>query len=89
MVAYNITQPNKDLTINELKDAFFCLRLTKRPDYDEVSFNVTKKCFGSLHKPLLHTINASLQNGTFQDKLKIAIVTSLFNKWKRLRLRKL
>ena len=78
MVAYNITQPNKDLAINELKYAFLSLRLTKRPGYDEVGFNVTKKCFGSLHKPLLYIINASLQNGTFQDKLKIAIVTSLF-----------
>ena len=49
--AYSITQPEKDLTVNELKDAFFSLKLNKSPAYDEVSFNVIKKCFGSLHKP--------------------------------------
>ena len=73
--AYNITQPEKDLTVNELKDAFFSLKLNKSPGYDEVSFNVIKKCFGSLHKPLLHIFNVSLQNGTFPDELKIARVT--------------
>ena len=40
--------------------------------------NVIKKCFRSLHKPLLHIFNASLQNGTFPDELKIARVTPLF-----------
>ena len=43
--AYNITQLEKDLTINELKDAFFFLKLNKSPGYDEVSFKVIKKCF--------------------------------------------
>ena len=45
------------------------------------SFNVVKKCFGILHKPLLHIFtyfNLSFQNGIFPDKLKIARVTSLF-----------
>ena len=37
-----------------------------------------KKCFGVLHKPLLHLFNLSLQTGIFQDKLKIARVTPLF-----------
>ena len=43
-----------------------------------MSFNVVKKCFGVLHKPLLHIFNLSLQTGIFQDKLKIARVTPLF-----------
>ena len=34
--------------------------------------------FGSLHKPLLYTFNASLQNVTFPDELKIARITPLF-----------
>ena len=62
--AYNIIQPEKDLTVNEQKDAFFSLKLNKSPGCDEVSFNVVKKCFESLHKPLLHIFHASLQNGT-------------------------
>ena len=76
--ACNITQPEKELAVNELKDAFFSLKLNKSPGYNEVSFNVVKKCFGSLHKPLLHIFNASLENGTFPDELKIARVTPIF-----------
>ena len=78
MEAYNITQPEKDLTVNKLKDTFFSLKLNKDQGYDEGGFNVIKKCFGSLHKPLLHIFNASLQNGTFPDELKIARVTLIF-----------
>ena len=52
--SYNITQPEKDLTVNELKDAFFSLKVNKSSGYDKVSFNVIKKCFGNLHNPLLH-----------------------------------
>ena len=61
--AYNITQPQKKLTVNELKDAFVSLKLNKSP---------------SLHKPLLHIFNASLQNGIFPHDLKIARVAPLF-----------
>ena len=73
-----ITQPEKDLTVNELKEAFFSLKLNKSPGYGEVSFNVIKKCFESLHKPLLHIFNVPVQNGTFPDELKIARATPLF-----------
>ena len=73
--AYNITQPEKDMTVNALKDTFFYLKLNKSPGYDAVSFNVIRKCFGSLHKPLLHIFYVSLQNRTFQDELKTARVT--------------
>ena len=52
--AYNITQPEKELTVNKLKDAFFSLKLNKSPGYDDVSFNAIKKCLESLQKPLLH-----------------------------------
>ena len=73
--AYNITQPEKDVTVNALKDTFFYLKLNKSPGYDAVSFNVIRKCFGSLRKPLLHIFYVSLQNRTFQDELKTARVT--------------
>ena len=57
---------SKDSTVNE------------STGYDEVSFNIIKKCFISLHKPLLHIFNASLQNGTFPDEIKISSATLLF-----------
>ena len=56
----------------------FSLKLNGSSGCDEVSFNVVKKYFESLCKPLLHIFNVSLQNGTFPDKLKIARVTLLF-----------
>ena len=37
----------KALSVNELKDAFYSLKRTKSPGYDNISYNVIKKCFGS------------------------------------------
>ena len=78
MDAYNITQPEKDLAVNVLKDTFFSPKLNKTTGYNEVTFNVIKKCSECLYKPLLHIFNASLQNWTFPDELKIARVIPLF-----------
>ena len=68
-------EPEHNLSINELKDAFFSLKLNKSSGYNDINFNVIKKCFESLHKPLLHIFNQSLPNGFFPDKMKIAKVT--------------
>ena len=75
---HDTTQPEKAISVNELKDAFSSLKINKSAGYDVISFNVVKKCFGVLHKPLLHIFNLSLQTGIFPDKLKIARVTPLF-----------
>ena len=53
------TQPEKIISVNEFKDAFFSLKV-KSAAYDDISFNAVKKCFGVLHKPLLHIFNLSL-----------------------------
>ena len=74
---HDTTQPEKVISVNELKDAFFSLKINKSTGYDDISFNVVKKCFGVLHKPLLHIFNLSLQTGIFPDKLKITRVTPL------------
>ena len=46
--AYNITQQEKDLTVNELKDAFFSLKLNKSPGYEKLDLmllrNVSEVC---------------------------------------------
>ena len=39
------TLPERCLTINELKDAFFSLKMNKSTGADEISFNVAKNCF--------------------------------------------
>ena len=49
-------------------------KLNKSTGYNEINFNVIKKCFGSFHKLLLHIFNQSLQNGIFPDEMKIGRV---------------
>ena len=69
----------KKLTINkELKEAFFSLKTNKSPGYDDINFNVVKKCFGEINEPLKHLFNLSLENGIFPGKMKIAKVIPLF-----------
>ena len=41
---YSIME-TKQLSMNELKDAFFSLEINKRLGYDDISFNVLKKMF--------------------------------------------
>ena len=69
---HGTTQLEKVISANEFKDAFFSLKINESAGYDDISFNVVKKCFGVLHKRLLHIFNSSLQTGIFPDKLKIA-----------------
>ena len=64
-------QPENVISVNELKDAFFLLKINKSPGYDNISFNVVKKYFGVLYKPLLHIFNLSIQTGIFQMNLKL------------------
>ena len=76
----NVNQPEHNLTGNELKDAFFSLKLNKSLRYDEISFNAIKTCFRSFHKSLLHVFDQYLQRGIFPDNLEITKVTPSFNK---------
>ena len=71
-------QPEKPLSINELKDAFLSLDINKSPGFDDISFTVLKNYFGALHKPLLHVFNLSIIKGICPDDLKIAHVTPVF-----------
>ena len=77
---HGITQPEKVISVNEFKDAYFSLKKTKGAGYDDISFNVVKKCFGVLHQPLLRTFNLSLRTGIFPDKLRIAKVIPLYKR---------
>ena len=64
--------------MNELKDAFYSLKSDKSPSYDDISYNVVKKCFGSLCEPLKYLFNLSIEKGVFTDDLKIARVTLIY-----------
>ena len=71
MKTVNSELENKNVTINELKKAFFSLKIDK-------VYNVVKNCFGELSDPLLHIFNLSFLNGIFPDSLKIAKVTPVY-----------
>ena len=68
----------KKFSMNELKDAFFPLKINKSPGYDDISFNVLKKCFRSLCEPLKYLFNLSIEKGIFPDDLKIDEVTPVY-----------
>ena len=73
----NTSMESQPLSINELKDAFFSLKINKSPGHDGVSFNVIKKCFGELCEPLKYLFNLSVVKGIFPEDLKIAKVTPI------------
>ena len=70
--------PTDSLTIREVKEAFFSLRINKSPGNDEINFNVIKNYFSELNMPLKYLFEMSLESGIFPDKLKIARVIPLF-----------
>ena len=74
----DITMSTDPLTINEIKEAFFSLKVSKSPGYDEISFNVIKNCFSELNMLLKYLFEMSVESGIFPDKLKIAIIIPLF-----------
>ena len=63
--------------MNELKDAFYSLKSNKSPGCDDISYNVIKKCFGSLCEPLKYLFNLSIEKVIFPDDLKIARLTPI------------
>ena len=59
--------------MNELEDAFYFLKSNKNPGYDNISYNVIRKCFNSLK----YLFNLSIERGVFPAELKIARVTPM------------
>ena len=72
------TLPERYLTINELKDAFFSLKMEKSTGADKISFNVIKNGFGELIDTLRYDFDLSFQTGIFSDLLNIAKVSPVF-----------
>ena len=54
---------SKPLLMNELRDAFFLLKINEGSGGDNVSFNIIKKCFGVLCEPLIYLFQLSLEKG--------------------------
>ena len=74
----NTIMDSKPLLINDFKDALFSLKINKSSGVDDVSFNIIKKCFGTLCEPLIYLFQLSLEKGVFPDDLKNAKVTRIY-----------
>ena len=47
-IRLNAIMQHKSVSINEVRDAFFSPKIKKRLGYEEINFNVSKKCFSEL-----------------------------------------
>ena len=65
---YDSIQTEIPLSVNELKDAFFSLKINKSSCYNDTSFNIVRNCFGPLLKPLMHVFNLSPEKGILAPK---------------------
>ena len=72
------------VTEDELKRIFFSLKSNKTSGYDNINVNVVKKIYEELKTPLMRIFNLSLSTGIFPDKLKIAKVSPIFKKAKKI-----
>ena len=59
------TMSTDSLTINEVKEAFFSLKINKSLGCDEISFNDIKNSFSELNMPLKFLFDMSLESGIF------------------------
>ena len=78
------TQCNENenwFSFDELKEAFFSLNTSKSPGYDDINFNVAKKCFGEINEPLKHLFNLSLENEVFPEENENCQTNITFPKW--------
>ena len=73
-VQTSATMQHKLVLINNLRDIFLSLKLNKYPEYNQISFNIVKKCFRKLCELLKDVFSLSIETGVFADKLKIACV---------------
>ena len=78
LVKTSATMQHKSVSINELRDAFFSFKFNKSPGYDEISFNIVKKCFSELCELFKHVFNLSIETGMVPDKFKVARVSPLY-----------
>ena len=79
MNSCDVSQPEKSVSINELKEAYFSLKASKSAGYDDFNFNIVKNFFEILEFCFECFVtcffNLSIQRGIFPDKQKIERIT--------------
>ena len=64
------TIKDEPITVNELNNTVFFLKINKSVGYDEISFSVIKSCFGELCDPLKYIFNLSFEKVILPDCMK-------------------
>ena len=79
MTSCDVSQLEKLVSINELKEAYFSIKTSKSAGCDDFNFNIVKNCFEILEFCfecfVKRFFNLSIQRGIFPDKQKIERVT--------------
>ena len=74
----NVTGSYKTKKECKWQHGSWALKVGNNSGVEDVSFNIIKKCFGVLFKPLIYLFQQPLEQGVFPDDLKIVIVTSIY-----------
>jgi hypothetical protein len=68
----------KYVTTKEIEKIIKSLKSKNTSGYDEISTIVLKSCCPFISSPLTYICNTSLSTGVFPDRLKYAIIKSLY-----------
>ena len=69
-----------NLTDDEIEEALRSLKPNKCPGFDNISSNVVNETSDIFFTPLKYVFNLLLQQGIFPENLKIAKVSTIYNK---------
>ena len=68
----------EELNFEEFEEVFKSLKRSKAAGFDDLSRNIVIDAYESLKNILFHVFKVLIQQETFPDSLKIAIVTPIF-----------
>ena len=78
LIYNNNEMENNELTFDEFEKAFKSLKRNKSSGIDDINCNIILDTFQELGLPLFKIFQASISEGIFPDKLKLAKVTPIF-----------
>ena len=78
MASHNEKMRFEELNFEEFEEVFKSLKRSKAAGFDDLSRNIVIDAYESLKNILFHVFKVLIQQETFPDSLKIAIVTPIF-----------
>ena len=78
MASHNEKMQFEKLNFEEFEEVFKSLKRSKAAGFDDLSGNIIIDAYESLKNILFHVFKVLIQQETFPDSLKIAIVTPIF-----------